>query len=268
MRAPSFSAFLLAGTLATGGLAHAAPAKKAKPSVTIEEVSVMLASSDEEEVRSALEQAPLLPPAEVVPMLEDRIRGGLSRTLLDVAIDSLLLLNDRSSSALLAELALHRRPEVRVRALESLARLKAPQARTALTRGLGDFSPEVRKAAADGLGEIGDYGSLALLTQAFDRDVGGAAGALGRLAKPSDLGPLLDTLDRYSLERWQPFFVSALSRRDLPEADKARALERLIARGGDDTADALASLQQALPADVSPRIKKQLADAVQKAQNP
>ncbi|HEX5657251.1 MAG TPA: HEAT repeat domain-containing protein [Polyangiales bacterium] len=228
----------------------------------------MLASNDEEEVRSAIESAPLLPPSEVVPMLEDRVRSGLSRTLLDVAIDSLLLLGDKSSSALLAELAHHRRAEVRVRALESLARMKAPLARDALVTGLGDQVPEVRDASAAGLAELGDRGSIPLLTRAFEREVAGAAAALGRLAKAEDLNPLLESLDRYSLDRWQPFFAALLARRDLPEADKLRALERLIARGGDDTADALASLQSGAPADTSPRVKKLLADAIQKAQNP
>jgi HEAT repeat protein len=257
---------MLVATLAPAVLAQAAPAKK--PKLTIEEVAVMLASNDEEELRSALEAAPLLPAVEVVPMLEDRMRSGLSRTLLDVAIDSLLLLGDPSASALLAELALHRRPEVRVRALESLARLKAPQAREVLARGLGDLTPDVRDAAAGGLAELGDRSSVPLLTRAFERDVAGAAPALGKLVKPEDLAPLLEALDRYPLERWQPFFAALLGRRDLPESDKLRALERLIARGGDDTAQALASVQSGLPTDASPRVKKALADAIQKAQNP
>jgi HEAT repeat protein len=257
---------LLVATLAPATLAQAAPAKK--PKITVEEVAVMLASNDEEEVRSALEAAPLLPPAEVVPMLEDRVRSGLSRTLLDVAIDSLLLLGDKSSSALLAELTHHRRAEVRVRALESLARLKAPAAHDALVQGVADLSPEVRNAAAEGLAELGDHGSFALLSQAFDRGVEGAAPALGKLAKPEQVNTLLEQLDKYALERWQPFFAALLARRDFPEADKLRALEKLIARGGDDTADALSSLQAGLPADASPRVKKLLADAIQKAEAP
>ncbi len=255
---------MLVATLAPAMQVQAAPAKK--PKITVEEVAVMLAAPDEEEVRSALESAPLLPPSEVVPMLEDRIRSGLSRTLLDVAIDSLLLLGDKSSSALLAELAHHRRSEVRVRALESLARLKAPQARDVLVNALGDLTPEVRDAAAAGLAEINDRGSVLLLQRAFERDVAGAAPALGRLARPEDLNPLLEQLDRYSLERWQPFFTALLARRDLPEAEKLRVLEKLIARGGDDTTDALQSLQSSLPTDVAPKVKKVLADAIQKAQ--
>jgi HEAT repeat protein len=257
---------MLVATLAPAALVQAAPAKK--PKITVEEVAVMLASNDEEEVRSAIEAAPLLPPAEVVPMLEDRVRSGLSRTLLDVAIDSLLLLGDKSSSALLAELAHHRRVEVRVRALESLARLKAGPSREALVGALNDLAPEVRNAGAEGLAELGDRTSVPLLTRAFERDVAGAAAALGKLSKPEDINPLLESLERYSLDRWQPFFLALLSRRDLPEADKLRALERLIARGGDDTADALASLQSGLPADASPKVRKVLADAIQKAQEP
>jgi HEAT repeat protein len=257
---------MLVATLCPAVLVQAAPAKK--PKITIEEVAVMLASNDEEEVRTAIESAPLLPPSEVVPMLEDRVRSGLSRTLLDVAIDSLLLLGDKNSSALLTELSHHRRPEVRVRALESLGRLKAPQSRDALAYALGDLSPEVRDTAAEGLAELGDRSSVPLLTRAFEREVAGAAPALGKLVRAEELNGLLESLDRYSLDRWQPFFAALLARRDLPEADKLRALERLIARGGDDTADALASLQSGLPSDAPPRVKKVLADAIQKAQNP
>lgn len=257
---------MLIATLAPATLGRAAPAKP--PKISVEEVAVMLASSDEEEVRSALEAAPLLPPHEVVPMLEDRIRSGLTRTLLDVAIDSLLLLGDKGSSALLAELAHHRRPEVRVRALESLARLKAAQSRDVLAERLGDFSPDVRNAAAEGLAELGDRSSVPLLRRAFEREVAGAAAALGKLARPEDLDPLLESFDRYSLERWEPFYAALLVRRDLPEADKLHALERLLSRGGDDTAETLVSLQSRLPVEGLTRVRKALAEAIQKAQTP
>lgn len=257
---------MLVVTLAQTAHVQAAPAKK--PKITIEEVAVMLASNDEEELRSALESAPLLPASEVVPMLEDRVRSGLSRTLLDVAIDSLQLLSDKTSSALLVELSRHRRPEVRVRALESLAHTKAPQARDALVQGLGDPDADVRNAAAEGLAELGDHGNFTMLVRAFDRGIEGAGPALGKLARPEDLNGLFDALDHYGLDRWQPLFATLLARRDFPDAEKVRALERLIVRGGEDTANALSNLQAGLPADASPRVKKILADAIQKAQTP
>ncbi|HEY6876539.1 MAG TPA: HEAT repeat domain-containing protein [Polyangiales bacterium] len=257
---------MLVVTLAQTAPVRAAPAKK--PKITIEEVAVMLASNDEEELRSALEAAPLLPPGEVVPMLEDRVRSGLSRTLLDVAIDSLQLLNDKSASALLVELSRHRRPEVRVRALESLSHAKTSQARDALVRGLGDADADVRNAAAMALAELADHGTFTTLLHALERGIEGAAPALGKLAKPEDLNALFDALEHHGLDRCRPFFATLLARRDFPDAEKVRALERLIARGGEDTVDALSTLQSELPADASPRVKKLLADAIQKAQNP
>jgi HEAT repeat protein len=248
--------------------AAAAPGKpapgKARKQASLEEVAVMLSSNDEDEVRTALETAATLPVGDVLPMLDERIRSGLSRVLLDVAIDSLMLLDSKLEAPLLTDLARHRRPEVRVRALEAMGRMKAPTAEQVLTRGLGDQTPEVRKAAADALAELGTRSGMPALERALDRGVDGAARALGRLAKPDDVTRLLERVGRTPTTLLAPMFGALFARKDVPDPDKLRCIEKLASLGGDEASNALSELHAQLPAEVSPRVRKALAEAAQK----
>jgi hypothetical protein len=267
MRASSFSS-LLASLLLTSLPAQAAPSKpaprKGRSQISIEEVAVMLSSSDEDEVRTALETAATLPPREVLDVLEERVRGGLSRELLDVAIDSLLLLGDPSEATLLLDLARHRRPEVRVRALEVIGRLKLPHAEATLTRALSDSAPEVRKAAADALAQGGAHGSMSALYKALELGVDGAGHALGRLAKPDDLARLLTLVNQLPMTRITPMIEALLARKDVTEAEKLRAIGTVVAVGGEDATAGVSALLAQLPSDAPPRVRRALTDAVQK----
>ena len=252
--------------------AAAAPGKpapsKARSQASLEEVAVMLSSNDEDEVRTALETAATLPAGDVLPMLEERVRSGLSRVLLDVAIDSLMLLDSKSEAPLLSDLARHRRPEVRVRALEVLGRLKAvPSAERVLTDALGDQAPEVRSAAASALAELGSRSSLPALERALDRGVDGAARALGRLAKPDDLGRLLERVGRTPTTLLTPMFAALLARKDVPDPDKLRSIEKLAGLGGEEASNALSELHAQLPSEASPRVRKALDEAAQKGKS-
>lgn len=251
--------------------AHAAPGKpaggKARAQASLEEVAVMLSSNDEDEVRTALETAATLPAGDVLPMLEERIRSGLSRVLLDVAIDSMMLLDSKLEAPLLTDLSRHRRPDVRVRALEVLGRLKAPTSEQVITRALGDHAPEVRKAAADALAELGSRSSMPALERALKLGVDGAGRALGRLAKADDLTRLLEHVGSTPTAQLAPMFAVLLARKDLPDADKLRSIERLAALGGDEAHEALSGLFAQLPSDVSSRVRKALDEAVQKGKS-
>jgi HEAT repeat protein len=251
--------------------AHAAPGKpgpgKGRAQASLEEVAVMLSSNEEDEVRTALETAATLPAGDVLPMLEERIRGGLSRVLLDVAIDSMMLLDSKLEAPLLTDLARHRRPDVRMRALEVLSRLKAPTSEQVITRALGDPATEVRKAAADALAELGSRSSMPALERALKLGVDGAARALGRLAKTDDVPRLLEHVGNTPTAQLAPMFAALLARKDIPDADKLRSVEKLSGLGGDEASDALAELLAKLPTDVSARVRKALDEAVQKGKS-
>jgi HEAT repeat protein len=259
-------------TLCTTRPASALPPKKApaaaRPTLSLEEVAIMVASSDDDEVRSALEAAALLPAAEVLPIVDERIRNGLPRELLDVAIDSLLLLNDRSSAPLLGELARHRRPEVRARSLDALARLKAPEAKDVIVTALGDPAPEVRAAAAAALGELGSSENLGALQKALEREVDGAADALGRVARPEQLDRLFALVGAVPLARLAPMFAALLERRDVSERDKLRAVDKLEKTSDDESRALSAKLLAELPREASPRVRKALAQAAQASAAP
>lgn len=248
--------------------ANAAPARtKSRPAMSLEEVAVMLSSAEENEVRTALEAAATLPAADVVPMLDERVRAGLPRVLLDVAIDSLMLLDDRNSAPLLNDLARHRRPEVRARVLDVIAAVAAPSAEQVLTTALGDQHPDVRKAAADALGELGSRTSMPTLERALELRIDGAARALGRLARPEDVGGLLDYVGRTPLPTLTPMVGALLGRRDIAEADKLRSIAKVSALGGEEASQALTELLEQLPLDASPRVRRALDEAVQEGKS-
>jgi HEAT repeat protein len=218
-------------------------------------------------VRTALETAATLPAADILPMLDERVRSGLSRVLLDVAIDSLMLLDSKLEAPLLTDLARHRRPEVRVRALEVMAHVKAPSAEQVLTNALGDQTPEVRKAAADALAELGARSGMPALERALDRGVDGAARALGRLAKPDDVSRLLEHVGHTPTTLFAPMFGALFARKDVPDPDKLRCIEKLAGLGGEEANNALSELLTELPSEVSPRVRKALDEAAQKGKS-
>lgn len=218
----------------------------------------MLAASDEEELRTALESAATLPPRDVLPLLEERVRAGLTHELLEVALDTLLLLADPGSTPLLIELAQHRRPTIRMRALDALGRIKGPGAEQALVRGLGDLDPNVRKAAAEALGELGASSAFAPLTRALELGVDGAPRALGRVASTRDVPRLIELVGTRALEALTPLFEALFARREIADAEKLRAVQAIAALGGEEAQAQLAALATTLPPNASPQLRKAL----------
>lgn len=268
MRTTACGAALLALALAHGSLVRAAPRAggKGRAQASLEEVAIMLAASDEEELRTALESAATLPPRDVLPLLEERVRAGLTHELLEVALDTLLLLADPGSTPLLVELAQHRRASIRIRALDALGRIKGAGAEQALVRGLGDLDPGVRKAAAEALGELGASSAFAPLTRAIELGVDGAPRALGRVASARDVPRLIELIGTRPLEVLTPLFEALFARRDIAEAEKLRVVEAIAARGGEDAQAQLTALASTLPPDASAQLRKALAQPTAGAQ--
>lgn len=262
MRAMSLGALLL--TWLAQPLAHAAP-PAAKPKSSLQEVSSLLASQEADEVRTGLERAALLPPKQALPVVEARVREGLTPVLLDVAIDTVLLLNDPAAGPLLDDLARHRRPAVRRRALDAIAQLRVRSAESLLARGLDDQQPEVRSTAVEGLGTLGARGTFGLVLRAHEMGVEGSALALGRLADPTQLGKLLDLIGERPLQVLVPMIDALFARRDLPDADKLRVVERLAEIGTEPARNLMGEQLAKLPAQSSPKLKQALADAAQGA---
>lgn len=237
----------------------AAPQKPARATLSLAAVSGMLRSSEAEEVRSALEGAAQLPPRQVLPVLEERIRQGLPAVLLDVAIDTLQLLGDPASAPLLVDLGEHRRPEVRKRAIEALSQLRGESAERALTEALGDQHADVRAAAATGLGELGAADSFDALFAAQERGVPGSAAALGQIARPAQIERLLTLVGSAPLDVVAPLSEALFARKDLAEAEKLKLSQKLSELGTEEARALRDELLAKLPREASPRLRKALA---------
>jgi HEAT repeat protein len=273
---PNTPAVITRSLLAALSLALATPAqaapRKPKPAapadsnpstqLSLEEIAVMLSSASADEVRMAIEASASLGTPDVIPLIQERVRAGLPPELLEVALDSVVLLGDPSAGELLAALTRHRRPNVRLKAVQAIVALKAVGAAPALERALSDSAPPVREAAAAGLGELGVRADINRLFLAFDRNVGSAARAIGRLAKDDDVARLLGYLGRQPLTSLTPAFDSLLVRKDLGEATKLRVVAQLLELGTAEARGYLEGLMQKLPADTPPRVRRSIDDAV------
>ncbi len=246
--------------------AHARPAAKpAGPS--LEEIAIMLSSSNGDEVRMAIEASAGLGSPDVIPMIAERVRAGLPSDLLDAAIDSLMLLGDPGTADVFEELATHRRPSVRLRAVQALIAqrsvgLRGKRTESILVNALGDSNPAVREAAADGLGEIGAKGSISTLFRALDRDVLQAARAVGRLASERDLPRILGYLGHVPMTNLTPMFDAFLVRRDVNEAAKLQVVVQLEELGTAEARGYLEKLSTQLPPDSPARLRRAIEDAV------
>lgn len=230
--------------------------------LSLEEIAVMLSSASGDDVRMALEGAATLGSPEVVPLVQERVRAGLPPELLDVAMDSLVLLGDHNTGPLFAELARHRRPAVRLKAIQGLVTLRAAEAPSVLSRALSDGTAEVREAAAEGLGQLGARESIDRLFLAFDRNVQNAARALGRIANDDDVSRLLGYLGRAPFINLTPAFDALFARRDLPEATKLRVVSQLEELGTAEARGYLEGLRGRLSADTPLRVRRAIDAAL------
>ena len=231
---------------------------KGRAPMSLEEVAISFSSNDEEELRTALEAAAMLPAREVLPLIEERVRSGLPPVLLDVAFDSLLLLNDAGAESLLCDLARHRRPGVRARSLDVLAQIGASRAPETASQALGDSEPTVRKAAAEALGRVGGKNAFARVLRAFELEVEGAARALGQVARVSDVPALIGLLERYSPDTLLPTYEALLARRDIPLTEKQQTVAAVAALQSDEARSLLRSLSTSLR-DAPPELRRSLA---------
>lgn len=239
-----------------------------KPSHSLQDVSRMLAAADDDTLRSGLEGAAQLPPRQVLPLVEDRVRAGLPPGLLDVAMDTIQLLSDPAAEPILRTLSRHRRAAVRKRALEVLSQLKLASAEKALIAGLRDPDNDVRAAAATGLGEMGAHGSFDELLQAQQRGVPGSPVALGRVARGEQVDRLTARIGEVPLEVVGPVCEAVFARTDLPEADKLKIAEKLTELQSDEARALRDALLAKLPSGASQRLRRALASEAAKGTTP
>lgn len=195
--------------------------------VSIAEATAHLQTNDPARIQTGIEALGLSGSARAVGPLSDRIRRGLPPELLDAALDTLAVLARPEAGPILFELSTHRRPEVRLKAIQAIAASKPRGADRALVTALSDLDPEVRSAAALGLGAVEARGSIDRLFHALDRGVTDASTSIGQLAGPSDIDRLLGYLGRIPFDALTPALNELLARRDVPSPKKLEVIARL-----------------------------------------
>jgi hypothetical protein len=237
-------ACLLGFVLAAGAGAHAEaqrrPRREEAPAAVSPELAAavaQLASSDEAVIQQGIEALGLAGTPDVVEPLAARIRRGLPPELLEMAVDTLIITGQASAGPVLITLVAHRRPEIRLKAVQGIASIKPRGAEQSLTLALGDSDPQVRAAAAVGLGAVGARGSVDQLFLALEHGVLEASTSIGQLATPAEAMRLLGYLGRLAFDAISPGLGELLARADLPDRTKLDLIARLaeLATGGTKT---------------------------------
>jgi HEAT repeat protein len=191
------------------------------------ELVTKLESRDTDAIQEALEGLGLHGTADVVAPIAARIRRGLPPDLLELAVDTLAVTGREEAGPVLAALTTHRRPAIRIKAVQGVAALKPRGAEQNLAAALGDADAQVRAAAAIGLGQLGARSSVDRLFLALEHNVLEASTSIGQLASPAEVTRLLGYLGRLGFDVLTPALNEILARADVPERAKLDVVARL-----------------------------------------
>jgi len=187
----------------------------------------LLASKDHDQIETGIQSLGLIGTPSAAPPIIERVRAGLPADLLETSIITLMALGQPQAAGLYFELLAHRRPEVRLRAIEAIVAQKPSGAETALQKTLADLDPKVRSAGALALGELRATGSVELLFQALDRGTFEASQAIGQALRSDQVPRLLGYLGKVPFHSLAPAFSEVLLRKDISERDKLTVVSRL-----------------------------------------
>jgi HEAT repeat protein len=218
-------ATVLLVSAALGVLGPSAESQAQGPSFA--EAKRQLSARDAETVRAGIEGLGLYGRPRAVQPLAERIRQGLPPELLDAALDTLMVLGHASAGPVLFELAAHRRPPVRAKAIAAIVSCRPRGAERALAEALSDVDARVRGAAALGLGQLDATEQADRLFFALERGVLEAAPALGRIAKGDQVERLLTFLGEIPFDTLSPALAEVLTRDDVSRSAKLGVIARL-----------------------------------------
>jgi HEAT repeat protein len=234
----------------------------AAPEVS-EELRARLNGQDVDDVVSAVREVAELGGSSATQALMDLLRAGPPDAITAAVIEGLGALGDRESIDLLAEYARHRRPEVRVLALQSLSAMRDSRVEAVLIDALRDSNAEVRSTAAVSLGEGGYSESVTILFQAFERGVTEACASIGKLGDAAAAERLTSFLGRGNLTTLLEGLAEFLVRRDFDMDAKLRIVEQLLELAGPDVRRFLVSQVAEIPnTPGNRRLRQAMQDAI------
>lgn len=199
----------------------------AEPQMSHREAAKQLESTQQGQVRRALEAFKTQKTPRAAPLIAKRIKAGLPPQLLFLAIDTIAAFPRGHSSTILLDLTKHRSVDVRVRSIDASVKLKLPGVDRALMAALDDGVPDVRDAAIRGLSQIKSRRALPSLFSAFERQVPQSDEALGQVAGQPELQRILGYLDDLEFRRIAPVLRAILDREEVSDRLKVRIISRL-----------------------------------------
>lgn len=233
----------------------------------LETAKQQLASGDHDQIEVGIQGLGMIGSAEaVVPILE-RIRAGLPPDLLETAIITLMALGQSHAGPVLFDLAAHRRPEIRVRAIEAIVAVGPNGADAALRKALSDGDPKVRSAGAVGLGELKSADSVDLLFQALDKGNLEASTSIGKILKPEQAPRLLAYLGKIPFRSLSPALAEILTRKDISDREKLTVIARLQDVGTPEVKNYLGDLLRASGESMSQAVSRAILKAMQEIAN-
>jgi hypothetical protein len=171
-----------------------------------------------------------------------RLQAGLPPQLAELALDALAELDQPLATPVLSELTLHRRWQIRQRAVAALGALRVRSTVSVLLFALDDPSEQVRSEAARALGNVGDPRALPALTAALERDVEGALVAIAQVGSSKHVELLL-TRAKANLTASEPALWAWLTRSNLPAVSKIKVIQSLDAWNTEEAHNVLAHWQ-------------------------
>jgi HEAT repeat protein len=239
----SFFVVVVVGALAFTASADAQRRQRVRQA----DVEEALASSDRAEIQQGIENVGLSGNARFVPLLAERIKQGLPPDLLALAVDTLGVLAKPEAGEVLFMLATHRRPEIRQKAVEAIVACGPEGSDAVLIAALEDQSPDVRAAAAMGLGEIGAQTGTRALFHALDKNVLEASAALGQLVRPAEVERVLGYVGQLPFDVITPALTELIARDDMPEEKKLEVIGHIAELATPEAGAFLQHLAESLP---------------------
>ena len=246
------NASVLVALALSAGLSAASvldPSRAAAQEMTVAQATQLLSASSPDEVRMGIETLGLLGSPQAAAPLSARIRQGLPPDLLGAAIDTLGILGRNEAGPVLFELLAHRRPEIRLRAVQAISTCAPRGADRALVSSLSDSSSAVRAAAAETLATLRATSAVPELFLAFEHDVLQAGPALAALARAEDVPRIVGYIGTQPFATLRPMLLTILQRTDLAARTRIDLVARLGELATAEVRTLLSEFIESLPAN-------------------
>lgn len=251
---------------AQGAKPKTAAAPAAPPFVLTPALTAKLKSTDEAQIKSALDDIRLAgkPAQSAAPLVADLLQRGTTTTLAEAALDTLGDLEAEVASPAVATYLSHRTVELRRAAVKALLKTKGPAAVKALRHALSDSDPMVRGVAATGLGTLKAKDAVPDLFVALDRKIPEAAAAIGQLCAPSECDQLAGKLGRFPFDVVTGGLDQILFRppADVSDDEKIKVIGKLRELGTQEANKFLRDVQTRWPKGWSARVKQSIDQGV------